>query len=135
MTIPEALEKAVAGGYHLYGSDGMNTDYAGATHDFSAWTRQDTLSTFLVPTEAMFLDPHFWQALGRALGWREACDLAITCGHGAAECQRGRGSYWMYQWHCWIQALAYGHSLEAFFARRSSSQTPRKQSACNAPGE
>src|SRR5437764_5850172 len=69
MTIQEAMDKAVEGGYHLYGSDGMDTDYEGATNDYSAWTRKDNASSFIVPTEETFLDPHFWQALGRALGW------------------------------------------------------------------
>src|SRR5881275_1731662 len=105
MTIQEALNTAVEGGYHLYGSDGMDTDYEGATNDYSAWTRKDNKSSFLVPTEETFLDPQFWQALGRALGWSEACDLAISCRHGEEECQSFRGSYWMYQWHCFIQAL------------------------------
>src|SRR2546426_10167398 len=72
-------------------------------------------------TEETFLDPQFWQALGRALGWSEACDLAITCVHGEEECHRCRGYYWMYQWHCFIQALANGNTPEAFFERLTSS--------------
>ena len=30
MTIQEAMNKATEGGYHIYGSDGMDTYYAGA---------------------------------------------------------------------------------------------------------
>jgi hypothetical protein len=56
MTIPEALDKAHEGGYHIYGSDGMDTDYEGATNDYSAWTRKDNESSFIVPTEKTFLD-------------------------------------------------------------------------------
>jgi hypothetical protein len=41
MMIQEAIDKANEGGYHIYGSDGMDTDYEGATHDYSAWTRKD----------------------------------------------------------------------------------------------
>jgi hypothetical protein len=122
MTIQEAMNKAVEGGYHIYGSDGMDTDYEGATHDYSAWTRKDNASSFLVPTEETFLDPQFWQALGRALGWREACGLAISCRHGAEEGQRCHGYYWMYQWHCFIQVLADGNTPEVFFAHLTSSQ-------------
>src|SRR5262249_55515628 len=77
----------------------------------------------LVPVEETFLDPRFWQALGRTLGWSAECDLAITCVHGAEECQCWRGSYWMYQWHCFIQAIADGHTPEAFFAHLPSSPT------------
>src|SRR5437867_482077 len=123
MTIQEAMDKAVEGGYHLYGSDGMDTDYEGATNDYSAWTRKDNESSFLVPMEETFLDPQFWQALGQTLGWSEGCDLAITCVHGDEECQSGRGYYWMYQWHCFIQAIAHGNPPAAFFAHLTSSQT------------
>ena len=121
MTIAEALQKATKGGYHIRGSDGMDTDYEGATSDFSAWTRKDNASTFLVAVEETFLDPRFWQALGRALGWSEVCDLVIICVHGEEECQRCRGYYWMFQWHCFIQAIANGNTPEAFFARLTSS--------------
>jgi hypothetical protein len=123
MTVQEALNKAVEGGYHIRGSDGMETYYEGATNDYSAWTRKDNESSFLVPTEETFLDPRFWQAFGRALDWNEACDLAITCVHGEEECYSGRGYYWMYQWHCFIQAIADGNTPEAFFAQLPSAQT------------
>src|SRR5262249_27403370 len=74
-------------------------------------------------TEKTFLDPQFWQALGRALGWHEACDLAITCVHGPKACCQCHGYYWMYQWHCFIQVLADGHTPEAYFAHLTASQT------------
>jgi hypothetical protein len=123
MMIHEAIDKANAGGYHIYGSDGMDTDYEGATNDYSAWTRKDNASSFLVPTEETLLDPRFWQALGHALGWSEACDLVLLCVHGTEESSRYRGYYWMFQWHRFIQALADGNTPEAFFARLTSSQS------------
>jgi hypothetical protein len=129
MTIAETLRKAVAGGYHIHGSDGMATTYVGASRKFSAWTRHDNDSTFLVPVEETFLDPRFWQALGRTLGWQDACDLSISCEQGHAECRRCHGAYWMYQWHCFIQAIADGHTPEVFFAHLPASPTPRKHSA------
>ncbi len=72
-------------------------------------------SSFMVAMEETLLDPAFWQALGHALGWSEACDLFITCVHGEEECRACRGYYWMYQWHCFIQEMANGHTPEAFF--------------------
>jgi hypothetical protein len=116
MTIQEAVNTAVEGGYHLHGTDGVATVYTGANNEYSAWTRMDNHSSFLVPVEETFLDPAFWCALGCTLGWEEACDLAITCVHGQAECRRCHGSYWMYQWHCFIQHLATGQTRDAFFA-------------------
>ena len=100
MTIAEALTTAVEGGYHIHGSDGIATDSVGANSECSAWTRQDNASTFLVPVEETFLDPRFWQALGRALGWQASYDLSISCVHGHEECRRCHGAYWIYQWHC-----------------------------------
>ena len=130
MRVQEALDTAVEGGYHIYGSDGMDTYYAGANSEYSVWTRKDNKSSFIIPTEETFLDPHFWQALGRTLGWSEVCELAMSCKHhGEEEKQRYRGYYWMFQWLRFIQALADGNTPEAFFERLTSSQTPRKQSA------
>jgi hypothetical protein len=129
MTVEEAVNKAVEGGYHINGSDGMDTDYEGATNDYSAWTRKDNESSFMIPMEQTFLDQHFWQALGRALVWSDGCNLFITCVWGDTECQRCRGSYWMYQWHHFIQVIAHGNTPDAFFAQLPSSQIPRKQSA------
>jgi hypothetical protein len=129
MTIQEALNTATEGGYHIYGSDGMDTFYEGANSEYSVWTRKDNESSFLVPTEETFLDPKFWQALGRTLDWSERCDLAITCVHGEEECSRCRGYYWMYQWHRFIQALANGNTPEAFFQHLPFSQSTREQSA------
>ena len=83
MTIPEAIEKAVEGGYHIYGSDGMDTSYEGANSEYSVWTRQDNDSSFLVLTEKTFLDPQFWQALG--------CVLVQPGGKKKPFCTR---SYW-----------------------------------------
>jgi hypothetical protein len=93
MTIAEALRKAVAGGYHIHGSDGIATDFVGANSECSAWTRKDNASTFIVPVEETFLDPRFWHALGHALGWQTACDLSISCGHGYEECRHCHGFY------------------------------------------
>jgi len=123
MTIPEALEKAVEGGYHIYGSDGMDTEYDGANSAYSVWTRKDNESSFIVFTKETFLDPRFWQALGRALGWSERCDLSITCVHGHEECRQCQGYYWMFQWHCFIQALADGNPPDAFFAPLTSAKS------------
>jgi len=116
MTIQEAINTAVAGGYHLHGTDGGATVYTGANSEFSAWTRTDNHSSFMIPVQETFLDPAFWRALGRVLGWEEMCELAITCMHGQEECRRCQGSYWMYQWHCFIQAIAQGQTPDTFFA-------------------
>ena len=55
MTIQDAIDTAVEGGYHIHGSDGMDTYYERANSEFSAWTRKDNESTFVVPVEETFL--------------------------------------------------------------------------------
>jgi hypothetical protein len=74
MTIPEALNKAAEGGYHVQGSDGMETCSEGANDEYAAWTRKDNESTFVVAVEETFLNPEFWRALGLALGWHEGVE-------------------------------------------------------------
>src|SRR5438445_11980980 len=72
MTIDEAIINAVKEGYHVRVFDGIKMYYSGANTEWSVWTRTDNDSSFMVPVEAIFLDPLFWQALGRALRWDRA---------------------------------------------------------------
>jgi hypothetical protein len=124
MTIQEVMRTAIAGGYHIEGSDGTATTYSGVNSEYSAWTRLDNHSSFMIPLHETFLDPAFWHALGQALGWDAPCDLAITCGPGQEACRCRDGAYWMYQWHCFIQHLADGDSPDTFFARLSPPRRP-----------
>jgi hypothetical protein len=39
---------------------------------------------------------------------------------GSADQQNSQPVNWMYQWHCFIQALADGNTPEAFFAHLTS---------------
>ena len=107
MTIQDALNTATEGGYHIDGSDGMETYYEGASNEYSAWTRTDNESTFVVAVEATFLDPLFWRALGLALGWHEGV---------ATQCLIYE-QWWREPWHRFIDHLADGNPPEAFFAR------------------
>lgn len=52
----------------------------------------------------MFIDPSFWQALGRALGWKEHDNL-IGIIH----------PHWLYKWHRFIDWIAEGKSPDSFF--------------------
>jgi hypothetical protein len=62
MTIDEAIINAVKEGYHVRVFDGIEMYYSGANTEWSVWTRTDNDSSFMVPVEAIFLDPLFWQA-------------------------------------------------------------------------
>src|SRR5262249_17003430 len=123
MTIREALTTARAGGYHINGSDGMATDYGGANSEYSVWTRKNNGSSFIVPVAETFLDPHFWQALGRKLGWEEEVRTVHTVEHGRATLVTRAGYPWLSHWHRFIDHLAVGNTPAAFFAPLLSSQT------------
>jgi hypothetical protein len=107
MTIQEAMKKAIEGGYHLNGADGMNTDEAGAHRECSTGTRNDTTSTWVAGVKEALLDLHFWRALGLALGWHERVDTKCLIYE----------QWWRQPWHRFIDHLADGHTPEAFFAR------------------
>jgi hypothetical protein len=120
MTIEEACDKAVAEGYHVHCLASIATYYSGANHECSVWTRTDNHSSFVVPMEGTFLDPLFWQALGRALGWEQALRTVHAVDHGRPTVVTRTEHSWLAQWHRFIDALAEGHTAEAFFARLDS---------------
>jgi hypothetical protein len=63
--------------------------------------------TYIQPTAEVFLDPLFWQALGKARGW----DIAYgSYGWETAE-------EWKVNWHRFIDHLAEGKDAESFFAQ------------------
>jgi hypothetical protein len=76
----------------------------------------------MMPVDETFLDPKFWQALGRAVGWDAQSDVCIHCSQGE-QCAEQHGYYWMYQWHCFIQDIAKGKRPEEFFTSLPSTGT------------
>ena len=59
MTIAEVLNKANEGGYHIHGSDGMDTYYVGANSEYSVWTRTDNEPRSSCRWKERCLIPHF----------------------------------------------------------------------------
>jgi hypothetical protein len=117
MTITEALHHATQGGYHIQASDGMDTVYAGANSEYSVWTRTDNDSSFIVPVADSFLDPLFWQALGRGLGWEQVVKTVRVVENGKATLVTRTGHHWVSSWHHFIDYLVAGQTAEDFFAR------------------
>jgi hypothetical protein len=115
MMIQEAIDKATEGGYHLYGSDGMDTDYGGANSEYSVWTRKDNESSFIIPVEETFLDPDFWQALGRALEWEHPVMTVHAVENGRATIVTRAGHHWLSRWHRFIDHLAARKTPASFF--------------------
>jgi len=63
MHIQEAFQKAVEDGYHVGSFDGVETFYSGSNSEYSAWTRTDNESSFMIKVEETLLDPAFWWCL------------------------------------------------------------------------
>lgn len=92
MTIKEAIEKAVSAGYKV-----------------PAFPKG-------MVEEVYFLDPLFWQSLGKSLGWKDPKYGTCQCmqGESCEFCNRGN-TMWEYHWHRFIDHLAEGKSIESFF--------------------
>lgn len=96
MTINETIQKAIEGGY--------KPPKAG---DFRYKLRMGySLEAIEWLFPKIFLDPLFWQALGKAMGWMESGSLL--------EKQTGQKP-WLHHWHSFIDALAEGKTAEEFF--------------------
>lgn len=103
MTIQQAIEKAIEGGY--------NPSFTG---DLFWYIGYDS------GKYRVFLDPLFWQSLGKAMGWHECrfiqCDeWGATCTCGRNENQGEAKSQWINEWHRFIDHLAEGKDAESYF--------------------
>ena len=104
MTIKQVHQKAIKAGYdHYLMSDGKKG------LKVIGECRSDVL-----------LDPLFWQALGKAMGWDDIVHIGqkgnvlkiINNGHHCEGlCRNG----WKWHWHQFISHLAEGKDAESFF--------------------
>lgn len=115
MTIDEAITGAVKEGYRVSIFDGIEMSFNGANTEWSVWTRTDNLSSFMVRVEESFLDPCFWQALGRGLGWDHAIKTLHVVDNGRPTIVTKTGKSWLSYWHCFVDCLAEGKTPEDFF--------------------
>jgi len=108
MTIQETIEKAIDGGWNPEGHRFTSESYDGIA-GFGGWQYRASI----------FLDPLFWQSLGKAMEWdsKQFHSEDEKCSHGA-HCgghYRGHGRMWLEEWHRFIDHLAEGGTPESFF--------------------
>ena len=107
MTIQETIEKAINGGWKLP-----------PVHPFGEiqFIRSDTRpkSSFHLHSDSLFLDPLFWQSLGKAMGWyvKGQGKLGLNRLHPDG---RYHTDEWLFKWHRFIDHLAEGKDPESFF--------------------
>ncbi len=65
-----------------------------------------------------FLDPRFWQALGKAKGWstKGATSIVWLDDGRTGECINEAAGQWLFEMHCFIDHLVDGRDIESFFA-------------------
>jgi len=128
MTIQEAMSKAIKGGYRINGSDGAEIYYSGANSEFSLWTRKDNDSSFMVAMEETFLDPGFWSALGRALGYEQKrCAGKLTVSFPRGNSITKEVDWAEYTMVRFIDHLAEGKTPESFFAGLTSPEAAERR--------
>jgi hypothetical protein len=59
----------------------------------------------------IWLDPLFWQALGKARGWKKNVAL-----NPSSNGEIDYGPMWLKKWHSFVGHLAGGKDAESFFA-------------------
>lgn len=92
----EAIQKAIEGGWH--GGDWTFNTFSGQG---DIVLERKEYSVYIPRSEA-FLDPLFWQSLGKSLGWGKQSIY-------------GKIEKWKQEWHNFIDHLAEGKDPEEFF--------------------
>lgn len=109
----QAIKKAIEGGYTFHKIEGTQ------------WFKKTGMKSYKnVHITEVFLDPLFWQCLGKSMGWNadnsHRCSLnhierlgkSIACTF--CEGQGKDGIYWLTQWHTLIDHLASGGDVEGY---------------------
>lgn len=96
MTIQQAIQKAIEGGWEYWRGEIPSVTGHGD----------------LFVDEKMVLDPLFWQALGKAMGWK---DVRIPRHLDDVDGRLQIG--WLYYWHYFIDNLAEGGSIKTYFEK------------------
>ena len=96
MNIEKSLALAVEGGYELKRSDRTSLN--------------EQMAYLSINPDQVLLDPLFWQALGKSMGWGKPI---IRYGYNLDE--EGAVEYtqrWRNEWHHFIDSLAEGKTVE-----------------------
>lgn len=125
MTLQQAIQKAIEGGY-----EPQDKIFSIRKDDSQYSFRQILVNTepettnggialpFWGYEKMLFLDPLFWQALGKSLGWNPENSIHYLESLGISQdglcCPD-----WLYHWHRFIDKLASGRTIEEFFQELS----------------
>ncbi len=116
----KALKLAVEGGYEIAPKIwGTPTIYRKKTafRNFELIFPADSprQTAMRVYTEKIFLDPLFWHALGKSLGWDKIDTQKAEMIRKSGGIPRNIGYYTLQKWYSFIDHLAEGKDAESFF--------------------
>lgn len=110
--IKEAIQLAIEkGGYAPFGTEYYHLK---SVQPWGPIWKADDQDTEEKTNEECFLDPLFWQALGKALNGKVG-DTRIRNGFGETISRETNDRWWKETWHHFIDHLAEGKSAESFF--------------------
>ena len=112
MTIQEAIEKAIEGGYL---SEDIRGRKAEVELEVDILIIQAGNFEMTVPESMVFLDHLFWHSLGKELGWKDRIYTAQVGHVNGYHDKEVRQEKWRKQWHRLIDALAEGRTAEEYF--------------------
>ena len=128
-----AIQKAIEGGWRPKGSRIRNPKNVELElddiEDIVDPTFYADAQGFRQSVASLFLDPSFWQALGKSLGWGVSLENSRVCSgcksipYYEANCIKVnkcnmthiKGYNWKYQWHRFITHLSEGKDADSFF--------------------
>lgn len=107
MTIQQFIEKAIEGGWkrQVFGKCKLPIEIYRNTRLHKAWNVFGNGFFDLgaiVYEDTMLLDPFAWQAVGKVEGWTDTPNPNVRV--------------WLYNWHCMIDALSEGKTIEEFIS-------------------
>jgi hypothetical protein len=125
MTIEQTIQKAIEGGWKKLPA---HTEFRSVrvTNEEIFLTFDDLLvmesAVFTYSLGMSLLDPKFWEALGKSLGWKESSYQECTAksfdydgNRRNLEAVFREPNTWLYHWHRFIDHLASGDFPESYF--------------------
>jgi hypothetical protein len=111
----QAIEKAISGGWKpplFRDAENLQWRISEEVAGVEFWVDEDEVYTVMFAEIA--LDPSFWQALGKALGWPEKYEWAQTDDFG--DCIELSEISWIYQADRFYHLILTGGDTEKFWA-------------------
>ena len=121
MTLEQAIEKAIDGGYQPIMYESSDSHYS------DIWI---FIGGFDYCIPEIVLDPLFWQALGKSEGWEKSTTTFTVKKQEISDCSgrsyvrekhtvtrpvRNAHNIWLKKWHRFIDHLAEGKTIDSYF--------------------